>query len=560
MTASVGMFSASFLGTLDQSYSDRIMYSVGADIRLEEFGQWSTGKENLIERYINIDGVEDISVAYRETGTWGGAYDRLGFTLLAVDPESYQRVAWHRHDFSEKSLPELMTLMAEDQPIEEGLALPDGTEKIGIWVLPVQASQGIRILARVRDNLGRYFDYEFGSPVLENWQYLELDLADLEYYVPAPPFSLNSIFVRVTSSSRYGQRPTGNTLYFDDLQVRGTLLPQPIVIENFEDISDWSTMWLSISTSSRSADSFSKGTGSDNVYRGSSSGKFTWGDLSSGAYGGIYPNLDTRPLSVVASRSFLERSQQSIGSFIEIRLPGQFIPAKIIDVVEYFPTLDPNETPFLLVNLDRMTAIRNFLLGGFSRIYPNEAWLTVTEDAAQRDVVLDTINTGILRPRRLYDRAEMIDTSEADPLVAAGWGGILLIAFMGVILVSGLGFIVYAYLSARSRQLEFAILRTQGFSLAQIIGLISFEQIFVIGTGMGIGTFVGRQLSTVMMPFLQLTERGEKVLPPFMPVIDWYTISIAYIILAIAFIVTISLVILFFSRVAISRTLRMGEQ
>ena len=564
MTASVGMFSASFLGTLDQSYYDRIMYSVGSDIRLEEFGQWSTGKENLIERYINIDGVEDISVSYRESGYWGGTFDRLGFTLLALDPESYQRVTWYRHDFSQKPLTELMALLAEDQPIVEGLTLPDGTEQIGIWVRPAQASRNIRILARLRDNLGCYFDYEFGSTILEDWQYLELDLTGQGYAAAVPPFSLSSIFIRVTPSSRSfrssGQLPTGRTVYFDDLQVRGTLLPQPVIIEDFEDISDWSTMWVSISSSARTADSFNQSTASDNVYRGNSSGRFTWGDLGAGTHGGIYPNLDTRPLSLIVSRSFLERSQQSIGNNIEIRLPGQYIPAKIVDVVDYFPTLDPDQTPFIIANLDRMTTIRNFLLGGYSRTYPNEVWLTVTEDAEQRAMVLDTIDTGILRPRKLYDRVEMIDKSEADPLVAAGWGGILLIAFMGVILVSSLGFIVYAYLSARSRQLEFAILRTQGFSLGQIIGLISFEQIFVIGTGMGIGTVVGRQLSSIMMPFLQLTEQGERVLPPFMPVIDWFTIGISYIILAIAFMVTISLVILFFSRVAISRTLRMGEQ
>lgn len=560
MTASVGMFSASFLGTLDRSYSDRIMYSVGSDMRLEEFGQWSTGKENLIDRYLTIDGVEDISVAYRETGNWGGAYDRVGFNLLAVDPESFQRVAWYRDDFSEASFPELMTLLAEDQVVDQGLHLPEGAETIGIWVRPAQANPNIRILARVKDGLGRYFDYELGSPILEGWQYLEANFADLKYYTLAPPITLSSIFVRGGGG---GYQMSGRTVYFDDLQVQGSLFPQPVVVEDFEDSAAegiWTTMWLSASASARSEDRLSRATGSEAVHSGTASLKFTWGDLSSGARGGIYPNLNAEPLSVVVSQSFIDRTEMKVGRQFEIRLPGQFIPAIIVDVVDYFPTLDPDESPFLIVSLDRITAVRNFLLGGFSRIYPNEAWLTVTDDEEQRDMVLDTLDTGILRPRRLYDRQEMIAESEADPLVAAGWGGILLIAFLGVILISGLGFVVYAYLSARGRQLEFAILRTQGFSLAQIIGLISFEQIFIIGAGMGIGTVVGRYLSTIMMPFLQLTERGERVLPPFLPVIDWYTIGMAYVILGIAFMITISLVVLFFSRVAIHRTLRMGEK
>jgi uncharacterized membrane protein len=76
---------------------------------------------------------------------------------------------------------------------------------------------------------------------------------------------------------------------------------------------------------------------------------------------------------------------------------------------------------------------------------------------------------------------------------------------------------------------------------------------------MGIGTFIGERLSYVMLPFLQLTEKGERVLPPFILTINWGTIGIAYAILAIAFIITISLVIMFFYRSAIHQTLRMGD-
>jgi hypothetical protein len=89
--------------------------------------------------------------------------------------------------------------------------------------------------------------------------------------------------------------------------------------------------------------------------------------------------------------------------------------------------------------------------------------------------------------------------------------------------------------------------------------LVCLEQLLVIGAGMGIGTLIGLRLSAIMLPFLQLTEQGEKVLPPFIFIIDWFTIGTAYTVLTIAFAVTISLVILFFSRVAIHRVLRMGD-
>jgi hypothetical protein len=76
---------------------------------------------------------------------------------------------------------------------------------------------------------------------------------------------------------------------------------------------------------------------------------------------------------------------------------------------------------------------------------------------------------------------------------------------------------------------------------------------------MGLGTIIGERLSYIMMPFLQLTEQGVRVLPPFILTVNWGTIGMAYALLAVAFIITISLVILFFSRVAIHKTLRMGD-
>jgi len=231
----------------------------------------------------------------------------------------------------------------------------------------------------------------------------------------------------------------------------------------------------------------------------------------------------------------------------------------IKDVVDYFPTLDPGDRQFVIANFNRLSSLRSLVLSRRMHFYPNEVWLTVTDDKEQKEAVLDTLGTEEFKARKLYDQAEMIAESKAAPLEAAGWGGMLLVVVLGVTLVSGLGFGVYAYLSARGRQLEFAILRALGFSLRQIIGLVGLEQLLVIGIGMGIGTFIGLRLGPFIMLFLRLAERGERVVPPIALTTDWFTIGVAYIALTVVFIATIALVILFFSRVALHRTLRIGD-
>lgn len=556
MAASVGMFSASFLGTLERSYDERAMYAVGSDVRLEQIYEWQAAKDALVERYSSIPGVKDISVAYRGSGVVGTLFSQVGFDMLAIDAKSFERVAWYRDDFSPKPLHELLNLLAEDQPVKEGLDLPEGTEGIGLWVRPAEPGHELRIFAKVKDGLGQYLDYELGSANSEDWQYLEADLLEAQtYVVPVPPFSLQGIYLRLGGSG-FAQPPRG--VYFDDLQVRGSFSSNPVVVEDFEDVSEWTVFSQETSGRTFGGDKF---TSSKRVsYRGAASGEFSWTPYRSFGHKGVYPYLDTRPLLVVASGSFLAESSTRVGGQVEIRVPGQFVSAVIKDVVDYFPTLDPVGKGFLIANLDRLSSVRNLILGDTAHYYPNEVWLTVTDDSEQRSEVLDTLSTGGFRAQKLHDKKAIIAGQRTDPLMAAGWGGVLLIAFLGVILVSGLGFIVYAYLSAQRRQLEFAILRTLGFSLRQIIGLICFEQIFIIVVGMGLGTLVGMRLSTMMMPFLQLTERGETVLPPFILTTDWLTIGIAYIILTVAFAITIFLVVLFFSRVALHRTLRMGEE
>ena len=555
MATSVGMFAASFLGTLERSYEDRAKYTTGSDIRLGEI-EYRAGKGVVEQRYSDIPGVEAVSVGSLSYGVMESLFTSVDFTLLAVDPTTLGDMVWFREDFAENSLPELMAMLAEDQPTESGLLLPDGAESIGVWAYPDGVYPGLTLSVRIKDGNGQYIDYDLGMPTTEDWHYLETDLAGLTTgTLPPPPLTLQCIYVRIEAEDSRGELP--QAIHLDNLQVSVPYSSEPVIVEDFEDASEWDTMAYEAVGVTAAEDMFR--TSKVHVHDGETSGRFTWRVAISFGYRGVFPYLDARPLTVIASQPLLDRIGRSVGTSITIQLPGQSIRVVIEGVVGMFPTFDFGFEAFVLANVDRLTAIRNLTLGSRVRSYPSEVWLTVTKDKEQREAVIDTLGSTGYRAKRFYDQKAMIAESREDPLVAAGWGGILLIAFLGVTLISGLGFVVYAYLSATGRQREFAIVRTLGFSLRQVIGLVCLEQAVIVGSGMGIGTLLGWQLSSAMMPFLQLTEMGRRVLPPFLPTVDWLTVGIAYIILAVAFVLTISLVILFFSRMAIHQALRMGE-
>ena len=552
MAASVGMFSASFLGTLNRSYVERVAYAVGSDVRLDnpqDYG--STGKEAMTDRYSAIDGVNGVSLAYRGTATIG-TFNQTDAAVLAVDPATFSRTAWYRQDFSAEPLPALMAKLSKDTPVVSGIPLPDGAQAIGIWIKPVYGpNPRVTLMARIEDGRGFFSDIALGSPQFDDWQYVEGSLYDSLGNLPVSPLRLRCLFLSFAS----GPVPSLQGMYLDNLQV--VTDDGPVVVDGFESVSKWTPMYefQNSPTGGLTAGSDSLTLEHNVVHDGSASARYSWGSRS--GFRGIFPNVDANPLIGIASRSFLKSLGLSVGSLVTIRVPGQFMTVSIEDVVDYFPTLDPSQKPFLILNYDRLL---NVGLGSNNRFYPNEVLLTLKPDSVSRSAAIAELKTSDFRADSLLVKDDLLAAQKSDPLVAAGWGGVLIIAFIGVVLVSGIGFVVYAYLSARGRHLEFAVLRTLGFSWRQIVSLVCFEQIFVIGLGMGIGTLLGNRLSRIMLPFLQLTEKGQAVVPPFVLVTDWRTVGIAYVILTFAFVATLSLVVIFFSRVALHRALRMGDQ
>jgi ABC-type antimicrobial peptide transport system permease subunit len=159
----------------------------------------------------------------------------------------------------------------------------------------------------------------------------------------------------------------------------------------------------------------------------------------------------------------------------------------------------------------------------------------------------------------VLDRDVLRAEQASDPLVAASWEGILFLSFATVLLLTALGFIVYSYLTAQTRALEFAILRTMGFSSRQILSLVTFEQCFVILAGVAVGTLLGLPLGRLIIGYMGITESGVAVLPPLVSRVSWTAVVTAYALLFLMFAGTIAALVLLYSRLAVHRALRMGE-
>jgi ABC-type lipoprotein release transport system permease subunit len=590
LATAVGMFAASFGATLDRSYQDRAAYEAGANARLSDLRTVpAPGPDAMASTLSSQTGVEEISPVFRLQGSAGPLANRVSFDLLGVDPETFDDVAIFRSDFAGDSLGGLMEGLGP-KPEQPGIALPADARWLGLWLNPVTMPGRFGLDIEVRDTTGRYFSYVVGpDDVVEmqpGWNLLVADLtrpgdpsrfgfrptgqpvANGPYplALPQAPFSVTSISLR--TATRFAA-PSG-TLVFDDLHTTSTPeigglstnrlrydpdrsqgdLPGSQVVATFDSTEEWmAVQGLLPAPLNDQARVLSEGStrGIELRWAPQQGQIATHGLIASGT-----PTV----LKALASRGWLNTTGLKIGEVTQMFVTSLFVDVEIVGTYDLFPTLGDGRTrPSLIVDGSQLSAALNVSPRG-PLMYPNELWMDADSDgvnAVKREVAGNKL---IGTVTALEDLRE---AQKKDPLVAAGWEGILFISFAAILILSAIGFLIYSYLTAQRRTLEFAVLRTMGFSKKQIALVVGFEQLFVIGLGMAAGTLMGMRLGSLMIRYMGLTETGDEVVPPMDLHISWVTIGSAWLVLAAVFLVTIGAVVLLYSRLALHRVLRIGE-
>ncbi len=554
LMSGLGIFAASFGGTLTRSFTERALYASGADVRLSSVSLNNRGTSRpFVEPYEDISSVQAVAPAMRSIGSHrsmrGGD---TTFDVLAVDSERIADVAWFRQDFAGDPLPQLMARL-DEQDLPLGIPLPDDARAIQVLMKADRPHPSLGAAARLRDANGRYFTYRLGFIESGSWRLYSAELFEGRSVrfglFPARPFSLVSIAVAETDIE-LGLRP--GSILIDTVRARRSN-GETAVLEDFSDIEDWHVLR---ETSDSRQDRARWSTVSA---RGDGSLMFAWSAGRANVARGVSPEAEPAPVPVVASASFFRRFGGSIGDEIEVYIGGRRLNVLLADTIDFFPTLDSYTDSFILADLDTVRAHANLgLMRG--EVNPNEVWLKTDLSGDERKRLLDRFRDG--RPFQVstvIDTEASLESAQYDPLVLAGWKALLLIAFGAILILSGLGFLVHAYISFRNRELQFALMRTMGFSTRQLVSLMWLEQALVIAAGMALGTWMGGRLGAAIMPFLAHDERGARVLPPFVIEVGWQNLLFTYGAMAAIFTAIILGVIWFIRRMSLSRVLRLGD-
>ncbi|MGE3961480.1 MAG: FtsX-like permease family protein [Dehalococcoidia bacterium] len=563
----VGMFGATFSSTLGASYGDRAAYEAGADVRasftLSEVG----GGDEAARALLATIPADAVSLAARVDGT--GFRDvslRQTFPILAVDSATFADVAFVRDDFAPQSLEAMNARLAEDQVVTPaGPVLPADTEQIGMWIRFPDTRGRIDVVVALRDATGRAFERTLASvaPTAEyaqEWRFYATAIrGGSSVNPPQGPFELVAVLFDPTGRIaaqrgvvqvgplQVSTTPAPTTTGLAALQVLDAPWPDGEVIASFDDPA------FTVIQGTRVGGSDDTARPVDDAPPGfDRSLRYEWLDstFAPGARG-MGLALEPRTAGIYLARETATQLELEEGDSFTLSVLGRFMSVQVAGIFDYFPTWEGG-SGFAVMDASRLFAQVNVAAPDRALVY-QEAWF---ETGTPEETAQALADAGLAD---VVTRQAIEEAQQQDPLIAAGWSGILAIAFASVLLLSAIGFVVYSYLTAQQRGLEFAILRTLGFSKAQIFSVVMFEHLFVIVAGMGLGTVVGLRIGAIMMGFLATDERGAEVVPPFILGVSWPQVFIVWAILGSVFVGTIAAVVGMYFRLAVHRVLRIGD-
>ena len=565
LTAGLGIFASSFSTTLQRSFEERILHVSGSDLRVVGVNRSSASDEVALMTggrfaeeiaYERIPGVDIASAVLKRAGRDLTRKQGGSFEMIALNHANFDNVAWFRGDFSDEPIGNLLARIRPDESVRTGggIELPSDAVSIGARIRSDRIQPTLQVVARLTNALDQQTDYALGLVTSSDWITFDVPLAfqGRENFLANGPIRLSALYIE-QSNLNVPLKP--GTVLFDDLHVT-TGGGQQVLLDGFDSIDAWSLLKTSETSISDELQASSE------VFEDvAGAAVFTWARGEPLTPRGIFVGEEPPPIKVLASQAFLSRESHRVGDEFEVSIDRARIPVSIVGAVDLFPSVTSDLKPYLIADISALNA---FATSGVADqpFLPEELWIASSTTGKARESLLESLKSVEgFGSTNVLDREERFRAKDAsvDPLIDAGWRALLFIAFSAVLLLSCLGFLVHAYSSFRSRQVQFALMRTTGLSGRQLMMMMWLEQTVIIALGLALGTWMGSRLGATIIPFLGHDDFGGKVIPPFVMVIDWTALLITYAIMLVIFAVITLALILLIRRLSISRILRIGE-
>jgi len=261
-------------------------------------------------------------------------------------------------------------------------------------------------------------------------------------------------------------------------------------------------------------------------------------------YLGMYEQAAIIPSGVA------EKYQLKLGDVVSVGLQDGMIDFVVVGIVPYWPAQYPDESPFVIANLD--------YIYDQVPIIPYDVWLKMKPGALTGPIMKALEAKGIELADVKDVRIEL--ASQAKHPTRGGVFGILSLGFLVSIIVSLTGYVLYWFFNLSGRIVQFGVLRAMGLSRRQLTGMLLLEQIFTAGLSIGLGILIGKIASLLFLPFLQTSENVTNSVPPFRVVFDSKDTTQLYIVVGGMMLLGAALLLVHIRRLRVHQAVKMGEE
>ncbi len=204
-------------------------------------------------------------------------------------------------------------------------------------------------------------------------------------------------------------------------------------------------------------------------------------------------------------------------------------------------------------------------------LVPNTLWLRTVDDPATRAAIHTTLLTSAVPVSALVDRRDLLATAQRNPF-QLNMFGVLALGAATVLTLAIIANLVAAWLQARKRIANFAVLRALGAAPGQIAAVLFVEQALVFALAIVLGVIMAAILSAAVLPVMVFTNilsaRGSSGLndfflgqniPPIRLVVPYPALGAVIGGMIVLSIVALALMTMITVRPAIGQTLRINE-
>ena len=275
--------------------------------------------------------------------------------------------------------------------------------------------------------------------------------------------------------------------------------------------------------------------------------------------------LASSSTAALVSENYMTKLDYKLGDSLTLKdKMGNEIRVKIRGFFNYWPSYEPqsyslNSDGSLEVR-DQYLVVANMAMleqeQGEQGKIPYEIWFRAQDGTDSLYPWLEEHSE--VKLTKLVDLGEVREEIRNDTLFQ-GTNGILTMSFIVVLLLCGVGYLLYFILTIRSRELMFGVLRAMGMRKGEISRMLALEQIFCGLYSIAVGTLVGLIGSRMFVPMIQNAYAASDQVLPLELITNRSDLLQLFGVIGVVMLVCLLVISRIAAHMNISKALKLGE-